>query len=123
MGGRGGGSPGAKGAGQSDAASAPAAAAPSIQDQITEAFRQRSGVTQGEVMRLSDMRDALPPMSDEQWRHVMDRASRRQDVKIFTIANLISLSQRDKDASVKLGGEVKHAMQVVDDRGFPIPRK
>lgn len=129
MGGRGGGSPGAKGGAAQSAEMTPAQRVANgldpygnlpAQEQIEKIYNDlRPGVPaiQGPepFIRLADIRDRMSSLPQAQWEEAIRRIAVKPNARVIAIANLKSLSQRDKDAAVKSGGETKHAIAFVRD--------
>lgn len=108
MGGRGGGSPGNRGGQSSDSSSATGAS-------IVRAAYEAAVTAPGPWVRLPAIRDEMAARGltrrDQQDAAIMDFAMQK-DARVIPVANLKSLSQADRNAAIKLGGELKHAIMV-----------
>lgn len=108
MGGRGGGSPGNRG-GSSPAASVPAAA-PSLTDQIKEAY-QNAGGSDGSIVTLAEVRSRLGGTREEQDSTLIGLVRERK-IRLFPEENQKAIGEAGRAAAINISGEMKHLIVV-----------
>lgn len=112
MGGRGGGAPGNAGRGESTGVAQNAQ--PSAERVFRDAY-EAAAVRPGDWVRLPALREEMASRGitsrDAQDAVISDMALKR-DVRVIPIANLKSLSGADRNAAIRLGGELKHAVLI-----------
>lgn len=104
MGGRGGASPAVR---QAPGVSAPSAAATFSADQVRAVY-DRLARDPGDWVNIADIRDAFPGVSRERMDGMLRDLEQRQDVNIVPQSNEKALTQRARDAGIRIGGQVKH---------------
>jgi hypothetical protein len=66
----------------------------------------------GDWVGLAEIRSDLGSSSREDVDAALRRLAVLPDIRIIPIGNLKSLTQQDRDAAIRLGGELKHAMAI-----------
>jgi hypothetical protein len=87
----------------------PTAADP--ETQVRAAYARLSPHT-GAWVSLADVRDALPMLSRAEVDSGLRVLARTPGAQLIPVANLKALTQRDRDAAIKLGGEDNHVLSI-----------
>jgi hypothetical protein len=79
--------------------------------QVRAAYARLSPHT-GAWVSLADVREALPALSRAEVDSGLRVLARTPGAQLIPVANLKALTQRDRDAAIKLGGEDNHVLSI-----------
>ncbi len=85
---------------------------PTIEARVRSAYKKAESVD-GWVS-LADIRDALSDVNRDALDDALIRMDKLPDVHVFPVANLKSLTKRDREAALRMGGEDNHALKIED---------
>jgi hypothetical protein len=100
-------------AGGAGEAPAPGASNGSLESLVRSAYKQLARAP-GAYVSLADLRDALPAVDHRELDETLIQMDLSPRVHLVPVANQGSLTARERDAAVWMGGESQHALQIED---------
>ncbi len=84
---------------------------PDVVGQVEAAYAQLSRGS-GKPVRLTDLRDRLDGIPKREIDRALDTLARREDVNVRAEADQKTLTDRDREAAVVLGGTARHLLSI-----------